>query len=53
MITIELDGAVLLIVMGCTTSSNTAICHILSEHTNMSSLIEDYKNLGLFRTSKR
>ena len=33
-------------------SSNTAICHILSEHTNMSSLIEDYKNLGLFQTSK-
>lgn len=33
-------------------SSNTAICHILAEHTNMSSLIEDYKNLGLFQTSK-
>ena len=33
-------------------SSNTAICHILQEHTNMSSLIEDYKNLGLFQSSK-
>lgn len=33
-------------------SSNTAICHILAEHTNMTSLLEDYKNLGLFQSSK-
>lgn len=38
--------------MVCTILQNTAICHILAEHTNMSSLIEDYKNLGLFQTSK-
>lgn len=32
-------------------SSNTGICHILAEHSNMKSLLQDYKDLGLFQSS--
>ena len=33
-------------------SSNTAICHILLEKTDMQSLIQDYNDLGFFKASK-
>lgn len=32
-------------------SSNTAICNILKDHTNMKSLISDYNSLGFFKSS--
>ena len=32
-------------------SSNTAICNILMNHTDMKSLLQDYKDLGLFQSS--
>jgi len=35
---------------GLVHSSNTAICHILSEKTNKKSLVQDYKDLGFFQT---
>lgn len=33
-------------------SSNTAICHILLEKSDMQSLIQDYSDLGFFKASK-
>lgn len=32
-------------------SSNTAICHLLTEYINKDSLVEDFKNLGFFQAS--